>query len=71
LWSSIARVVYVNQGSFETGDWKTMPKPPIQPNMPSPRSFFNNVFPAVNVYENYKIDLTDIKLPDSAKKYLN
>ena len=71
LWSSIARAVYVNQGSFETGDWKTMPKPPIQPNMPSPRSFFNNIFPAVNVYENYKIDLTDIKLPDSAKKYLN
>ena len=71
LWSSIARVVYVNKGTFEVGDWRTMPKPPLQPNMPSPNSYFSNVHPAVDVFENYEIDYTNIKLPETAEKYLN
>jgi hypothetical protein len=71
LWSSIARVVHVNKGSFEVGDWRTMPEPPLQANMPSPSSYFNNVFPAVDVFANYDIDFTNIKLPETAKKYLN
>ena len=71
LWSSIARIVYVNQGSFEVGDWRTMPVPPLQQNMPSANSFFMNIFPAVNVFDKYKIDYTNIKLPETAEKYLN
>ena len=71
LWSSIARVVYVNKGSFEVGDWRTMPEPPLQANMPSPSSYFSNVFPAVDVFANYDIDFTNIKLPETAEKYLN
>ena len=71
LWSSIARIVYVNQGSFEVGDWRTMPEPPLQPNMPGANSYFNSIFPAVNVFDKYEIDYTDIKLPKTAEKYLN
>ena len=71
LWSSIARIVYVNQGSFEVGDWRTMPEPEPQPNMPSPNSYFSNVIPAIDVFKNYEIDYTNIKLPETAEKYLN
>ena len=71
LWSSIARIVYVNQGSFEVGDWRTMPEPAPQPNMPSPNSYFSNVIPAIDVFKNYEIDYTNIKLPETAEKYLN
>jgi hypothetical protein len=48
-----------------------MPEPPLQPNMPGANSYFNSVFPAVNVFDKYEIDYTDIKLPKTAEKYLN
>ena len=48
-----------------------MPEPAPQPNMPSPNSYFSNVIPAIDVFKNYEIDYTNIKLPETAEKYLN
>ena len=86
LWSSIARVVNANTGTYQKGNWKEFDKPSNQENMPIMRNLieqnydiskipagflWNTVNPAVEVFESYQKYLENITLPKDAYKYFD
>ena len=86
LWSSIARVVNANTGTYQKGNWKEFDKPSNQENMPIMRNLieqnydiskipagflWNTVIPAVEVFESYQKYLENITLPKDAYKYFD
>ena len=81
LWNLIARVINANTGEYAKGNWKEFDAPDPQPNMPIMQMVLNkdykfkdfrkSIMPAVDVFEEYRNKLNDIRLPKEAYKYFD
>lgn len=71
-FGSLGLVGETKDGIYPTGDWKTFPAPPPQPNMPDDAP----IHPATNIFDEWKaarpsLEPQSFELPEAAKPYLN